>query len=111
MYSGDLDDVVAFLAQRLRNGPAAVRREVQDNYPQAKVLHFSDDLCDVLVSAGDEGVGDRAALAERHDGAAYLVLYPLAPAQPRAHDPELETGHLGQCDMICVEHALGCFVP
>ncbi len=70
MYSGDLDDVVAFLAQRLRNGPAAVRRDVQDNYPQAKVLHFSDDLCDVLVSAGNEGVGDRAALGERHDVAA-----------------------------------------
>ncbi len=66
MYPGDLDDVVAFLPQRLGNGPASVRGDVQDNHPQAKVLHLRDDLREVLVSAGDEGIGDRAALGERH---------------------------------------------
>src|SRR5262245_52363504 len=66
MNARDLDGIVALLAEWLRNSPAAIRRDVQDDDAEAKVLYLGDDLCEVLVGAGDERVLDCAALRERH---------------------------------------------
>jgi hypothetical protein len=92
---GDLDDVVALLPKRQRNGPAAIGCDVQDDDPQAEVLNLGDDLGDVLVSTGDEGVGDRAALGQGHQIPAELALDPLAPPRLRIDKAQLQAGHLG----------------
>jgi hypothetical protein len=93
---GDLDDVVAFLPKRQRNGPAAVGGDVQDNDPKAKVLNLGDNLGDVLVSTGDEGIADRTALREGHQVPAELTFDPFTPARQCIDESQLQARHLSQ---------------
>jgi len=101
VHSGDLDDVVALLAQRLRDRPARVGRNVQDDDAKAQILHLGNDFGDVLVRAGDERIGDRTAPRESHEVAAQLTLNALASARPDVDQPELEARHLGELVVLC----------
>jgi hypothetical protein len=69
---------------------------VQNDHPQAKVLHLSDDLRDVLVGAGDEGVADRTTLSQSHQVAPQLALNSFPAPGKGIEKPQLEAGHLGE---------------
>ena len=111
VHAGDLDNVVALLAERLRNGPATIRSDVQDDDAQAKVLDLGDDFGEVLVGAGDERVSDRAALRERDDVPAQLALDALAAAWPGVDQAQLEAWHLGERIVLDSAAAIGGFIP
>jgi hypothetical protein len=96
MHARNLDQVIGLLAQRLRHGPAAIRRDMQNHYPQAKILHLSHDLGQVLVGARDERIADRAVLGQGYQVPPELGLYPLSPARPDVDEPQLDSRHVGQ---------------
>jgi hypothetical protein len=111
VHRRNLDNVVAFLPQRLRNGPAAVRGDVENNDPQAEILDLGDDFGKVLISAGDERVGDGAAMGKGHNVAAQLAFDALAAAGSGVDQAKLKPGHLGQSVMLGGAATIGVLVP
>jgi hypothetical protein len=63
MNTGDFDDVIAFLPQRQRNSPAAVRCDVQDHYPESEILDFRHYFGNVLICASNKCIANRTALS------------------------------------------------
>jgi hypothetical protein len=63
--AGDFYDVVAFLAERLRDTPRPVGADVQQDYPDAQILHFGDHLREILFGADDDRVANRVVPGQR----------------------------------------------
>ena len=86
MGTRNLGGVIAFLAERPRYGPGSVHRNVQQDYPDAQVLHLGHDLRQVLLGADDDGVADSSVPGQRDQVAVDLGLDALAMSGP--HPPE-----------------------
>jgi hypothetical protein len=110
--TGNLDDVVAFLSQRQRNGPTTVRRDVQDHHSEAEILDFRHYFGNMLIRASNERVTNRTTLSERHQIATQLALNAFSTAGQRVDQPELKTRHLGERIVLsCPAPLRGGLVP
>ena len=96
MVAADLDDVVGLLAERPRDGPVPVHRDVYQRDPHAEVLDVGDDLGQILFRADHEGVADRVVAGQRGQVAVNLGFHALAPAGADLRDAELDARHVGQ---------------
>lgn len=76
MAAADLDQVVAFLAERTGHRPVAVGGDVHDGDADAEVLGVTDDLRQILVAADHHRVADRAVARQRHEVAVDLGVHP-----------------------------------
>jgi hypothetical protein len=92
----DLDNVIAFLAQRPRDGPVAIHRDVHDGHPDPQILHIRDNLGEIFLSADDQGVTDGAVPGQGGQVAMDLALHTLAPPGPHPAESQFEAGHIGQ---------------
>jgi hypothetical protein len=84
---------------------------MEDDNSQAKVLDFGHDFGEVLVSARDERIGDRAALGKCHNVAPELAVDALATTRPGVQQAQLEPGHLGERVVFCGPPAVRGLVP
>ncbi len=96
VLAADLDDVVGLLAERPRDGPVPVHRDVHQRDPHAEVLDVGDDLGQVLFRADHERVADRVVARQRGQVAVDLGFHALTAARADLGDPELDARHVGQ---------------
>ena len=112
MRAGNLDDIVAFLPERLRYGLSSVGRDMQQDYPDAQVLHFGNDLREVFLGAGDDRIADGAVPGQRDQVAVDLGLDALAVAGTHPPEPQLEPGQVGEQVMLVGAAPLDrCLIP
>ncbi len=108
----DLDDVIAFLAERPGDGPVAVHRNVHNGHSDAEILHVRDDLGEVLLGTDHQGIADRAVPGQGGQVAMNLALHTLAAARPHPAQPQLEPGQVSQRIVLRAATALnGRLVP
>jgi hypothetical protein len=96
MGGGDLDDVIALLAQRPGHRRVSVGRDMHDDDAHSEVLHLGDDLGEILFRADDDGVAGRAVPGQRAQVPVHLGLHALAPARANPAEPQLEPGNVSQ---------------
>jgi hypothetical protein len=106
LQGADLHDVVALLAQRPGDRPAAVRGDVQERHAHAEVLDIRDDLRQLLRGADDHGVADRLVTGEGGEVTVHLALDSVVPG-PGLDEPELESGHVSQGIVLGTAAAVG----
>jgi hypothetical protein len=92
----DLGDVVAFLAQRGRDGPGVAHRDVHEDHPDAEILHIGEHSREIFLRAHDERVADRPVTRQGGQVAMDLALDSRAPPVPRPAQPQLHAGQVGQ---------------
>ena len=96
----DLYDVIALLAERSRYGPCPVGSDMQQDDPDAQVLHFGNDLPEVLLGADDDGIADRAVPGQRDQVTVDLGLDTFAVARPHPPEPQLQPGKVREPVML-----------
>ncbi len=96
VVAADLDDVVGLLAERPRDGPVTVHRDVHQRDPHAEVLDVGDDLGQVLFRADHERVADRVVARQRGQVTLNLRFHALAPAGADLRDAQLDARHVSQ---------------
>jgi hypothetical protein len=93
---GDFQDVIAFLPQRRRYAPRSLGRDVQQDYPDAQVLHFGDDLGEVFFGTDDDGVTDRVVPGQRGQVAMDLSLDAFPAPGPHPSQTQFKSGQVSQ---------------
>jgi len=107
MSAGDLHDVIALLAQRLRDRPVPVRRDVDDGHPHPEILDLGDNLGEIFLGADDNGVADRVVPGQRGQVPLYFGFHALAPTRAHPAEPQLEPGEVGQHVVLGAALSLG----
>jgi hypothetical protein len=109
---GNLHDVVAFLVERLRHGPGSVGRDVQQDDPDAKILHLGDDLREILFGTDDDGVGHRIVPGQRGQVTVNLGFDAFAVPGPHPAQAQFQPGQLSQRVVLGCPAALdGSLIP
>ena len=104
---GEVDDVVALLAQRSGDGPVPVGADVQQDRPDPQILDFGDHRREVFLGAHDDRVADRVVAREGTQVLADLGLDAFLAVRPRFAQPELHAGDVSERLVLLRATALG----
>jgi hypothetical protein len=98
--TGNVNDVVALLAQRPGDRPIPVGSDVHEEDPHPEVLNLGDDAGQVFLGAGDDRIADRIVPGERGQVPVHLGLDAVMPARAHPGEPQLEPGDIGERVML-----------